>query len=498
VTLHVRRVATTTLFALLAMAPAVQAQAVPQTGGVVTQGGIMSTDTTGPSAIRFKGVSIAPIGYFAGEGVFRSRNETADMGSSFNSIPFGNTTNGRLTEFRGSGRQSRLGLLVRGDPGDVHLTGYFESDFLSSGTSSNSVESNSYTLRIRQFFAQAAWNSGFTISSGQMWSLLTTNKHGADNLTQATPPTIDAQYVPGFDWDRQWGIRIAQSVANKQATFALAAESPQMTVGGHGAPTQTFIGNLGGSQLNAFNGNYSTDIAPDVIGKIAFDPKGIGHFELKAIGRLFRDRVVDPACEIGCSKTAVREGGGVGFGAFVPIVPHYLDLTLEGLWGAGIGRYGTSMLPDVVVRPNGIIDPVKAAHAMGGLDIHATHKLDIYLYGGVEYAYRTAFQTAAATLTKPATYVGYGSPTANNNACDTEVIPTGEYAAGAPTCSADTKAVFQFTPGFWYKFYAGQAGTFQWGMQYSYTQRNTWSGLNGYSPLAIDNMVFTSIRYYWP
>jgi hypothetical protein len=488
VPLNVRWVAASTLFALLAVAPAVQAQ----------QSGEMQVDTNGPVGIQYKGISIAPVGYFAGEFVLRSRNETADMGSSFNGIPFGNTTNGRLSEFRGSGRQSRLGLLVTGHPGDVKLTGYFESDFLSSGTSSNSVESNSYTLRIRQFFGQAAFKSGFTISSGQMWSLLTTDKVGAENLTQATPPTIDAQYVPGFDWARQWAIRISQSVADRQATFALAAEEPQMTVGGHGAPTQTFIGNLGGSQLNAFNGNYSTDVAPDLIGKIAFDPKGFGHYELKAIGRIFRDRVVDPNCLIGCSKTAIRQGGGVGFGAYVPIVPKYVDFTLSGLWGTGIGRYGTSMLPDVVIRPNGTVAPMLAAHAMAGFDIHATSRLDVYLYGGVEYAYRTTFQTAAATGTKPATYIGYGSPTANNNACDTEVANTGEYAPGAPTCSADTKAVYQGTAGFWYRFYKGKAGTFQTGLQYSYTARNTWSGLDGYAPLAIDNMAFGSIRYYFP
>jgi hypothetical protein len=489
VTLHVRWVAAATLFTLLAAVPAVQAQD--------SQKGMMQADTNGPAAISYKGITIAPVGYFAGEAVFRSRNETADMGSSFNAIPFGNTTNGKLTEFRGSAKQSRLGLLVKANPGDVKLTGYFESDFLSAGASSNSVESNSYTLRMRQFFGQAAFDNGFTISSGQMWSLLTLNKHGAENLTQGTPPTIDAQYVPGFDWARQWGIRVAQSFADRQATIALSAEEPQMTVGGHGAPAQTFIGNVGGSQLSSI-ANYSTDVAPDVILKLAVDPKGIGHFEIKGIGRVFRDRVVDPACTLGCSKTAVREGAGVGVGAFVPIVPHYLDLTLEGLWGTGIGRYGTSMLPDVVVRPNGIIAPVLAAHAMGGLDIHATHKLDIYLYGGVEYAYRTIYQTAAATGTKPATYIGYGSPTANNNACDTEAVPTSEYVPGPVTCSADTKAVWQFTPGFWYKFYSGKGGTFQWGMQYSYTTRNTWSGLGGYAPLAIDQMAFTSIRYYFP
>ena len=42
------------------------------------------TDTT--AKIRYKGLTLTPIGYFAGEAVFRSHNETADIGSSFNAI----------------------------------------------------------------------------------------------------------------------------------------------------------------------------------------------------------------------------------------------------------------------------------------------------------------------------------------------------------------------------------------------------------------------------
>ena len=45
-------------------------------------------------------------------------------------------------------------------------------------------------------------------------------------------------------------------------------------------------------------------------------------------------------------------------------------------------------------------------------------------------------------------------------------------------------------------------GRFQWGPQYSYVSRNTWSGVNatggGVGPHGIDNMVFTSFRYYLP
>jgi len=480
--LNVRRVASAALFGMLVAGPAIHAQ---------TSMPADEPDTNGPLAIKYKGIGIQPVGFFAAEGLFRSRNETSDIGSSYNSIPYGNTSNGKLTEFRGSGRQSRVGLAAGGDLGRVKLDGYFEGDFLGVGTSSNSNESNSYVFRVRQFFARAAFANGFTFSGGQMWSLITTDRMGATNRTEQTPYSIDAQYVPGFDWARQWGLRIAQSGFNKQVTFALSAEEPQMTVGGHGAPAQTLIGNPGNSLLNA-TANYSVDIAPDVIAKIAFDPKGFGHWELKALGRLFRDRVVDTGNVVGGTRTATREGGGVGAAFIIPIVPHYVDFSASGLWGRGIGRYGSAQLPDVVIGPDGTVKPLLAAHGLAGFDIHAGKKLDIYLNGGVEYAARQIYYTSATKS------VGYGQPTVSNAGCDTELPPTGEYAPVAGTCTADTRALWQGTAGFWYRFYKGKVGTFQWGMQYSYTTKETWSDVNSYAPQAIENMAFTSFRYVLP
>ena len=53
------------------------------------------------------------------------------------------------------------------------------------------------------------------------------------------------------------------------------------------------------------------------------------------------------------------------------------------------------------------------------------------------------------------------------------------------------------TIGFWYRFYNGPKGRIQWGPQYSYINRNSWSGV-GNSPNAVENMFFTSFRYYLP
>ena len=123
--------------------------------------GAHAQDST--ASIHYKGITLQPIGYAAMEFVWRQRNLTADIGSSYNAIPFSGTTNGNMTEARFSGRQSRIGLLASGNAGSTKLTGFWESDFLSSGTTSNSNESNSYSLRIRQFFVITAMSNGWTI-----------------------------------------------------------------------------------------------------------------------------------------------------------------------------------------------------------------------------------------------------------------------------------------------------------------------------------------------
>ena len=58
--------------------------------------------------------------------------------------------------------------------------------------------------------------------------------------------------------------------------------------------------------------------------------------------------------------------------------------------------------------------------------------------------------------------------------------------------------------GFWFKLYDGSKekvnkGRLQFGPQFSYVTRNTWSGAGSPNePHGIDGMVFTSFRYYLP
>ena len=453
------------------------------------------TDTT--AKIRYKGLTLTPIGYFAGEAVFRSHNETADIGSNFNAIPFSHTTNYNLTEFRGSARQSRIGLAADAKVNDdLGLHGYWESDFLSSGTTSNSNESNSYTLRIRQFWGGATLASGTGFYAGQMWSLLTPAKTGVTPRGEAVPLDIDAQYSAGFDWARQWGLRFTQSF-EKVAFLGISLEESQMTFGGHGIPTQVFVGNPGGSQLNATT-NYSTDLTPDLVAKLAFEP-GFGHWEIKAIGRTFRDRIVDTLGVLGGSKTVVRTAGGVGvWFPFMYEKRDVFDFGVSGLWGNGIGRYGSSQLIDATTRADGKIVPVRAAHALVSMEAHPTKQLDVFLYGGTEYEYRMVTYNAKGAA------IGYGAPTFKNTNCEKEfqtpAAGGGPFVPGAPpsgTCTGDTRDMWEGTLGFWYSFYRGAFGRIAWGAEYHYLSKNTWVGVGG-QPQAIEPMGYTSIRYYIP
>ena len=102
-------------------------------------------------------------------------------------------------------------------------------------------------------------------------------------------------------------------------------------------------------------------------------------------------------------------------------------------------------------------------------------------------------------------YVGYGSPKFSNSGCLTEVAPTtatGFFPGGLGSCTADTRAVVEGTVGLWFKPYDGSKekvnrGRIQWGPQFSYLNRNVWSGAGG-EPHGLDAMIYTSFRYYLP
>jgi hypothetical protein len=467
-----------------------------------------------PTAIHVKGITITPGGFLAAETIYRSRALGSDINTPFNSVPMPGSSNSNMSEFFGSGRQSRISMLAEGRYKSVKLMGYVEGDFLSAGVTSNNNQSNSYSFRQRQAWGGAAFDNGWTITGGQMWSLVTETKHGADNRTEALPMTIDPQYTVGFSWARQYGFRVAKNFGNK-VWFAVAAENPQATLTSHGNAANFLLGSAGtGGGLYNLNANYSFNPSPDLIAKLAFEP-GFGHYEVFGVYSRFRDRIFpceDVSSTALCGSSATpgpnatgafnssKNGGGVGANARWSFAHKHVDFGLHGLGGSGVGRYGTGGLSDVSVHANGTLDLIRSLQGLTTLEFH-TSKADVYLNAGAEYASRAADYDPVAKK-----YVGYGSPFFNNTGCVTETGPgAGGFLPGAlSNCSSDTRVLIEGTAGVWFKLFDGSKeklnwGRIQFGPQYSYVVRNTWSGAKyPDQPQGVDNMVFTSFRYYLP
>jgi len=578
-----------------------------------------------PSALHYKGVTITPGGFLAGETIYRTKATGGDIPTAFSSLPYESADAYSLSEFYGSARQSRITMLAEGKVSWGTLRGYYEADFLGTGITSNNNQSNSYVLRQRVLYAEAKTHSNWTVVGGQLWSLATEGKKGISSSPSdvANPQTIDPNYVTGFVWTRQYGLRVVKSTDH--AAFGVAVENPQLlyTASIAGNTPYAVLGSAGanGGNYNAaisgvssvvpYIQNYVTqpgtaatagvtpveDIitntviantnianisfnqAPDIIAKVALDP-GWGHYEIfgiagfahetvypgvttnsvkfggkDALGNTITD-IFTAAAVVASSTTAGSYGNSIVVGGFggslrVPIIKDKLNFGAKGLYGPGVGRYGDSTLADVTANALGQLRPIHNLSGLFTVEANPTPRLALYLNYGGDYAGRTDYgtgSTIASSLSSPTAYfcpigyttanastvcikasnvtpaelaaggtwgghwstptvgttaVGYGSRLLSNSACTS--IANAGYNSGSSTgylpggsCGAQTRDVQEITGGYWYDIYKGDHGRFRQGIQYGYAVREGWSGASGIGAKGIDNMFWTSLRYYLP
>jgi hypothetical protein len=584
-------------------------------------------DIASPSSLHYKGINLTPGGYLAGETVYRSKATGGDIPTAFSAIPYEGADAYSLSEFFGSARQSRATLMAEGKTSWGTLRGYYEADWLGTGITSNNHQSNSYVLRQRVLWAQAETNSHWAFTGGQLWSLATEDKKGISNSSGdiMTPQTIDPNYVAGFVWTRQYGMRVTKTFS--KVAFGFAAENPQLlysaalagntpyailgSAGANGGNYNAAISGLSGlttyvqsysgantvdsagATVYGFTRNYNTisansnitnisfNQAPDLIFKAAIDP-GWGHYEIIGIGG-FAHETVYP----GVTQNTVKYGGIAdiqgfagaapgaavvakssnagyyvnsivlgGFGASLrlPIIKDKLSVGAKGLFGPGMGRYGDTTLSDVTNDASGNLKPIHNASGLFTVEATPTPRLLIYLNYGGDYAARADYATSALTLTDPAltfcqtgvtaanastfcsakptaamfaaggSYgshftnapaiapIGYGSRYASVSATCAAVANPGfasgsvGYQPGGSGCGNNTRDVQEITGGYWYDIYKGDRGRLRQSIQYGYAVREGWSGtgtagtlttpLNGAK--GIDNMFWTSFRYYLP
>jgi len=420
----------------------------------------------------------------------------------------------------------------------------------------------------------------------------------------ALPAQIDPNYVAGLVWARMGYFRVTKafskasfaiSAENPQLlyTATLAGNTPYAVVGSAGlsasllnqtisacSPATSIVNYSNQAQTDSGGNtqaiaipvyktvnscanlaNISFNKAPDMLVKLALDP-GFGHYEVFGISRFFHETIypgettnsnlyggnTDVATGAAIAPALTTAGaygnstvfGGVGGSMRVPIIKDKFVFGGKGLFGPGVGHFGTSTLSDATSNSAGELVPI---HNLSGLltaEVTPNPRLQIYFYYGGDYAGREdEANSSATTLGAPtadfcasvagvitcsnsatpaliaaggkwgahwaapsAAAVGYGSRLLSNSACNTNTAPgyngssTGYYAGGS--CGAQTRDVQEVTGGYWYDIYKGDRGRLRQGFQYGYAVREGWSGASGIGAKGIENMVFTSLRYYLP
>ena len=427
------------------------------------------------SPLQFKigSAYITPVGFMDFTGVFRSHDGGSGIGTNFAGIPYGsNTFNNHLHEFRFSMQNSRIGFRVDAMVKGAHVIGYMESDYLGNNPGNVAVSSNSNTLRSRLYWVDVQKDK-WEILGGQTWSLITPGRTGISPLPGNIFFTqdIDVNYQAGLVWGRIPELRFVLHPTNKIA-FAVALDSPEQYVGGSaGGGTITFPTNLTGFSPTQLDNGGSTVVlntpnpAPDFIAKLALDPVSKFHFEVGGLVREFKvwNSLPQPA---GTSFSKVGSGGFVNLN--VELFKGFRLLT-NNFWADGGGRYIFGQVPDLIVRADDTLSPIKAASTVSGFEFTHRNSLLYAYYGGI-YVYRNlALDTGGLNP------IGYG------------------IATSAVQNRNIQEETFGFNQTLWKD---GKFGALNLMGQYSFLSRKPWATLDPSD--AHLNMVFLNLRYTLP
>ncbi len=468
-----------------------------------------------PLGIRYKGVSIAPIGFLEGAAFWRSRAVLNDTPTNYQTVPLNGTPLSAMNEFRFTSRNTIVGFTVDGKVSNsTALRGLFAMDFNAGNlVGQKFTSSNNWAPRIRWAAGEVRTQSGWRVLGGMYNVTAMLNRKLIETLTEWGPVGDDNSSFTGVGTFRQPMIRVTKNFMNNKAAVAISFEQADFLYSNdaatsaflQGIPQATLVNPLGNltianptlpstpscslvtagaslstsTTLTCVNNlapiTTSIPVAPDIWVKAAFDPKPGYHIEVKGVARFFRDKMLANAVNTagGAASNNLTVGGGAGLGFVVPATKK-VDVVFNSLVGSGIGRYLSSNTQGGDVTLSGIncaatatvpaagncaLVGVKALALQGGLEFHPYPKIDFNMYYGLEYYGR---------YNNTLGYVGNG---------------IGDLGAKAGT---DNKSIHQVMVTPVYRFYRGPYGTFQAMLSAQYSLRTTWAGLaaNASAPTA--------------
>ena len=476
----------------IGVTPAPRAQQNDQTAPVTTQP-INVVTVPNPYSIKIGGADFTPGGFIDLTGIFRSTNDgTSGLSTNLSSIPFNSTLpQGQLSEFRFTSQGSRLSLKV--DANISHstaATAYVESDFNGYEPANAEASTKSDTLRLRLAWAQIR-HGRWEVLTGQAWSLLTPTRVGLSPLPENifTALRLDTSYLAGMVYARQPGVRFTYR-PNSWSAFAIALENPDqfvpssVTFPNDGATnffsTQFDNGSSNTSATSATSNTAAPNLHPDIIVKTAFDRTLAGkalHVDIGGVARSFKDF---SNLSVPRATDTIVEGAGQ-FNAIFEVFKGF-HLIGNAFYGEGGGRYVGALGPDVVVKPDGTLSPVRSGSAIFGYEWQLTPQLVVDGYYSGAYFWRN-YRTTTSALGAPcgsvsAFCVGFGFPgSANSDNKDYQ------------------EATIGLTPTIWS---SPNYGRLQFISQFSYIVLAPWYVPSGNPKNAHAFISFVNLRYIIP
>ena len=462
--------------------PGAPAAPTPQLAGLAAAAQQAGAPPSSPLAIHVGDADLLIGGFMDMTAIMRSTATGNGIGTNFSSFPFTTTTSGapnqpgHLKETRFSAQNSRLTLQATSKVGGANLKGYLEADFLGNTAQNLNITSNSDGLRLRLYWVQ--FTSGwFEFLGGQSWSMIVPNRTGLSPVPGDLfySQDVDTNYQMGLTWGRVAQFRFVAH-ASDVVTAGVSIENPEQYTGSAVALPALLTGTAANlAEINTGSGGSAVGSSsptpnqyPDVIGKIAFDPKiGSTHQHIDAAVLVSSFKTFNPATS--ANNTATGTGESVNL-VLEPVRNFHLVAT--NFFSNGGGRYiANTNIPDFIVNPDFSLSLVKSWSGIYGAEIQAAKSL---LYGYYSLAQVTQNVGVDANGTTP---IGYGvanSQTANHKIQESTVGITQTF------------------------FRDPKIGGMQLMVQFSHLQRTPFSVPAGTPSDAKLNMVYVNVRYVLP
>ena len=431
--------------------------------------------------IKLGDAVLTPGGFVDFENIFRTTNTQSNIATNFGGIPYSNTAQGRITEFRSTAQYSRLNMKIEDNYRGNNFVGYVEGDF--SGNSAPGVYQsvNPLTNRLRLYFAYVK-RGNWEFLAGQTWSWLTPNREGIGPMPSDLAITYneDQNLAVGIPYTRAAELRAAYHV-NEHWAIGVGIEDSNQFIGNFVALPAQF--STIGSQFDNNANAGAANLMPDIIAKTTYDTSLSGrHFHAELTGLLTGAHASVMPTGSTAFQTRTAFGGGGQVAMNYELVPNKLVILANAFWSDGGAHYLVATGPQLVVRPNDAgtdinLSMVHAGAGFAGFEWRASPKEAFSVYYGADYYGRNFFPDTTNT-THPGTIIGFGGP-------------------GSP--NTNNRAIQQITFDWLLTFWKNERfGALQYYTQYSYLTRAPWFVAPGEPKNAHLSMVYAGIRYVLP